>query len=114
RGGPLDLAVDGVARRVAEDEPFEVPAPAEWCVRYVAPRGGLDVPVVLGGRGTLAAAGLGRALRRGDRLPVGEATGPTASVPPPRPSAEVRVLVGPDRLPVGALEILLSATFRVT
>lgn len=44
-------------------------------VRYAAVEGGLDVPEVLGGRGTLRLARLGghegRALRRGDVLPLG-------------------------------------------
>ena len=44
-------------------------------VRYLAIRGGLDVPEVLGGRGTLLVAALGghlgRPLRRGDRLSIG-------------------------------------------
>ncbi len=46
-------------------------------VRYAAVEGGLDVPEVLGGRGTLPLAHLGghegRALRRGDVLPLGAA-----------------------------------------
>ncbi len=44
----------------------------ERAVRYLAVRGGIDVPVVLGSRSTLLVAGLGglegRRLRRGDRL----------------------------------------------
>jgi biotin-dependent carboxylase-like uncharacterized protein len=70
--GPLFVAADGEAGRW-------LPAGEVWSVatrgarvRYAAVRGGIDVPVVLGGRGTLLAAGFGghdgRPLRRGDRL----------------------------------------------
>ncbi|HEY6458522.1 MAG TPA: hypothetical protein VIY73_00175, partial [Polyangiaceae bacterium] len=56
-------------------------------VRYVAVRGGLDVPVVLGGRGTLLVASLGgfegRALRSGDVLRAG---GAPQGLPGPLPA----------------------------
>ena len=48
---------------------------------YLAVSGGIDVPVVLGSRATYTMGGLGglegRALKRGDRLPVGEGVGGT-------------------------------------
>jgi biotin-dependent carboxylase-like uncharacterized protein len=89
-------------------------------VRYVAVRGGIDVPEVLGGRGTLLVASLGgyegRPLRRGDvlraaRLPVVDVTLPGA----PDLGAPVRVVPGPDRhrFPDEALETLLSSSFVV-
>jgi biotin-dependent carboxylase-like uncharacterized protein len=89
-------------------------------VRYVGVRGGIDAPHVLGGRGTLLAAGFGghegRPLRRGDTLPVGSA--PPADPPPPRPfdpEAAVRVMPGPDleRFAPEALDVLLSSPFEV-
>ena len=61
----------------------------EHPVRYLAVRGGIDVPSVLGGRGTLAIAQLGgyhgRPLRRGDVLSL--ANGPPLDSPvfPPLP-----------------------------
>jgi 5-oxoprolinase (ATP-hydrolysing) subunit C len=89
-------------------------------VRYLAVRGGIDVPRVLGGKGTLAVARLGghegRSLRRGDILRVG------ASLPEetPMPSAPgndlpVRVVLGPDldRFDARTIETFLASTFAV-
>jgi biotin-dependent carboxylase-like uncharacterized protein len=90
-------------------------------VRYVAVRGGVDVPRVLGGRGTLLLAGLGghegRALRRGDALRVGAAQGrPRRDVAPPALDGDIRVVVGPDfdRFEAGAVDALLAGTFQVS
>jgi KipI family sensor histidine kinase inhibitor len=59
------------------------------CRGFLAVAGGIDVPLVLGSRSTLVAAGFGgiagRALRAGDRLAVGEPAGPATAlegVPP--------------------------------
>jgi allophanate hydrolase subunit 2 len=91
-------------------------------VRYVAVRGGLDVPLVLGGRGTLLGAGLGghagRLLRRGDAIPVGTASPvapPLAAAAAPDGSAPVPVVPGPDleRFAPDALAVLLASTFHV-
>lgn len=61
----------------------------DGCRGFLAVAGGIDVPLVLGSRSTLVAAGLGgcagRALRAGDRLAVGEPAEPPAAledVPP--------------------------------
>lgn len=76
---------------------------------YLAVAGGIDVPGVLGSRATHLVCGMGgiegRALRTGDRLPVGRPPGrpvarPVATGDGPRlPDAEctVRVLPGPQR-----------------
>jgi biotin-dependent carboxylase-like uncharacterized protein len=89
-------------------------------VRYVAVRGGIDVPELLGGRGTLLVASLGghegRALRRGDVLHAGDAPLVDAAMPAaPDLGAPVRVVPGPDRLrfPEEALDLLLSSSFVV-
>ena len=90
-------------------------------VRYLAVAGGIDVPVVLGSRSTLAVAGLGghegRALRAGDRL--------ETSTPPTRPEGRVsmltrlqgpiRVVPGPDDEALGsaALESLMGRAWRL-
>jgi KipI family sensor histidine kinase inhibitor len=92
-------------------------------VRYLAVRGGVDVPVVLGARATLIVARLGgrlgRALRRGDVLAIGD-----AEAQGPSPAAALRGLrddplridPGPhlDRFPAGAYEALLRATWIVS
>jgi biotin-dependent carboxylase-like uncharacterized protein len=84
-------------------------------VRYLAVRGGLAVPIVLGGRGTLLAASLGghhgRVLRKGDTLPIGDA--PETSTEPaemPSPEAPVHVLRGPDveRFASGLTQLLVG------
>jgi biotin-dependent carboxylase-like uncharacterized protein len=112
-------ADDGRAVPLADGERWSL-ACGGARVRYLAVRGGLDVPAMLGGRGTLLAAGLGgvegRALRRGDSLPVGASPAAHPPLPPaPDPSASVRVVPGPDlgSAPEGALERLLSSTFTV-
>jgi len=89
---------------------------------YLAVRGGVDVPVVLGSRSRDTLAGLGPdPLRSGQILAVGDATAgwPTtevAPVPDP-PSGEVRLRVVPgprqERLGAGALELLTAASWQV-
>jgi biotin-dependent carboxylase-like uncharacterized protein len=89
-------------------------------VRYVAVRGGIDVPELLGGRGTLLVAALGghegRALRRGDVLRAGDSPGLDAAMPSgPDLVAPICIVPGPDRrrFPDDALELLLSSSFVV-
>jgi len=74
---PLLVAADGeAARALGPGDRFSVASSAAR-VRYLAVRGGLDVPEILGGRGTFLLGGFGghegRAIRRGDRLLVGSA-----------------------------------------
>jgi biotin-dependent carboxylase-like uncharacterized protein len=103
--------------------------PARIGVRaYLAVRGGIDVPVVLGSRSTYARAAVGgfqgRALATGDRLPVGVAAGPgpaplalsPAEVPPSGGGATLRVLLGPqdDRFTEEGIATFLSSGYRVT
>jgi biotin-dependent carboxylase-like uncharacterized protein len=89
-------------------------------VRYLAVRGGIDVPRVLGGRGTLLSAGLGghegRALRRGDALAAGSAPPVQTEAPLTLdPLAPFRVVPGPDLDRVGpdVLERLVSSQLTV-
>jgi len=108
-GAPAPVTVQGRAA------PFGAPltlrpgaelalgAPARGLRTYVAVRGGIDVPPVLGSRSTDTLSGLGPApLAVGDRLPVGtlQAEEPIVDVAPVRaPSSEpvLRVLPGPRR-----------------
>ncbi|MGZ5966723.1 MAG: 5-oxoprolinase subunit C family protein [Polyangiales bacterium] len=75
------FAVEGTVLASIDGEPpkpfdrvLEVPTCAR-AVRYLAVRGGFDVPIVLGARATLPTAGFGglagRALAIGDRIPIG-------------------------------------------
>lgn len=61
---------------VSDGAIVEIAVPAHGVVSYLAVRGGIDVPVVLGSRSTDAVGGFGgyagRPLRVGDRLPIGE------------------------------------------
>jgi 5-oxoprolinase (ATP-hydrolysing) subunit C len=133
---PLLVAADGeAARRLGAGETWSV-ASRGARVRYVAIRGGIEARDVLGGRGTLLAAGVGghegRPLRRGDRL---AATDSSASLQfgssarenkaEPRrrpgagrfdPGALVRVVPGPDsdRFAPGAIDVLVASEFEVS
>ncbi len=103
--------------------------PAARGVRaYLAVRGGIDVPLVLGSRSTYTRAGVGgldgRALVTGDRLQVGPAQGrapkpwalPAGAVPPCGGGATLRVLLGPqdDRFTAEGIATFLSSGYRVT
>lgn len=93
---------------------------------YLAVRGGIDVPPVLGSRATDQLSGLGPPpLRAGDLLPVGRLAGDAAQPWPEPPRAwppdattpaVLRVLPGPrpDWFAPDALAVLPFATYRVT
>jgi allophanate hydrolase subunit 2 len=113
--GRIDLDGTGVVGTAAG--PVTLPASFMPAARvgYVAVPGGIDVPVVLGGRGTLLGAGIGgRALRAGDELRGGEARGgaPTAGAS----DGPIRVVPGPDldRLADDALPVLQGGPFTVS
>ena len=99
-------------------------APAAGVRSYLAVRGGIDVPEVLGSRSADLVSGLGPPpLRAGDALPVGpappasERRGPVAApAPVPRGTARLTVLPGPraDWFAAGALELLCGADYLVT
>jgi biotin-dependent carboxylase-like uncharacterized protein len=123
RGRSLAVATeDGAARTLEADEALDVPSPRGLRVRYVAVAGGLAVPRVLGGRGTLLVAELGghqgRALRRGDRIEVGSSALARERTSAPLAldtSRAVRVFQGPDigRFEAGALDTLVSEPFTI-
>src|SRR5205823_6031508 len=112
---PVVVADDGgAARRLVPGETVAVRASAAARVRYLAIAGGVDVPVALGGRGTLPVAALGgldgRPLARGDLVPVGDAplAAPAAS---PRLDLDgpVHVVPGPDEDRfAGGLDVLCA------
>jgi KipI family sensor histidine kinase inhibitor len=120
----------GAARDVPYDAAFGVPAggevrvgaPATGLRSYLAVRGGIDVPPVLGSRSADLRSGLGPPpLRAGDLLPVGEpapgaaAPGPATAMPTAEP-AVLRVIPGPrdDWFAPGALELLCGGSYKVT
>ncbi len=128
-GAPCTLTVDGTEHGL--DTTIEVPGDAELRVgrpgrglrTYLAVRGGIAVPPVLGSRSTDILAGLGPAvLAKGMVLPVGpppagEPAGPAEpGVPPPLDVPVLRVLPGPrdDWFVADALSRLVSGPYRCT
>lgn len=131
-GADFDVLVDGV------DVPMHAPVivPAGASVRfgrrtrgaraYLAVDGGIDVPLTLGSRATHVISAMGgfdgRALRAGDRLPLGR---PRKAPRSPRELGPVaawssspgviRVLAGPqhDRFVPDALDTLCSAPYTI-
>jgi allophanate hydrolase subunit 2 len=106
--GEALFSIDGEPPKLARDV-IEVPS-CSRAVRYLAVRGGFDVPIVLGARATLPTAGLGglegRPLRVGDRLSIGS-LGETPRVG--------RTIADPDDspLPVLPTEDTLDALFEL-
>jgi allophanate hydrolase subunit 2 len=85
-------------------------------VTYAAPRGGLAVPDVLGGRGALVCAALGPIVRAGDRLAIGGELDPRERALPSLDDAPIRVIPGPDgdAFADGALATLASTPYRIS
>lgn len=121
----LVVSADGEpARRVAAGETIVVSS-NERAVRYLAVRGGIDVPVMLGGRSTLAVAALGghagRSLRRGDRLavgtePEGRIEASATAAPFSRVDAPLTIVPAPPdpRLGAAALDRLVTGAFTIS
>lgn len=108
--------------RVASGDELRLGVPAQGLRSYLAVRGGIDVPSVLGSRSTDSLSGLGPdPLSRGDRLAVGRATGPlpgvdqAAAAEPPAGVVTARVLPGPrrDRFGDAGWALLLAAAWTV-
>ena len=128
-GTDTDARLDGQPlrawwrHRVRAGQTLQIAAPRERMRSYLAVAGGIDVPVALGSRSTDLKAGFGglagRALRDGDRLPLGtHAALPTRSVGlrPPEWTPDVRVLPGPehDDFTPEAQQAFWQAGWRVT
>lgn len=130
---PAEVEVDGDIRALGPHQAARVPggavlrcgAATRGLRLYLAVRGGIDVPPVLGSRSTDQLSGIGPApLRAGDLLPVGD-LGRDAAQPWPEPArtwpaagrpAVLRVLPGPrpDWFAADALDVLAGATWTVT
>jgi biotin-dependent carboxylase-like uncharacterized protein len=104
-------------------EELVLPAPAAGVRTYVALRGGIDVPPVLGSRSTDLLSGLGPAqVRDGDVLPLGEPSDPMPGVDlaavadPPTTDVTVRATRGPrwSWFTPAAQEALSSTAYRMT
>ena len=118
-GRPVDLAAQV---RVPAGETLKVGRPPVGLRTYVAVRGGIAVPPVLGSRSRDTLAGIGPAqLARGDRLPIGSDVdsapgGPAPDVPPVVADPVLRVYPGPrvDWFDDAALDTLFGDVYQVT
>jgi KipI family sensor histidine kinase inhibitor len=119
RGGRVAAADDTGRSVVLEDGAALTLAPDRTTrVRYVAVEGGFDVPIVLGGRGTLLVAQLGglfgRPLLAGDHLATGGAGPALGPVLADESDGPVAVTLGPDDVGDDAQSTLLDATFAIS
>jgi antagonist of KipI len=132
-GADLSATLDGAALppwgafRAPAGAVLAFGAPRSGVRAYLAVRGGLAVPAVLGSRATYTRAKVGglegRALAAGDRLPLGRARGAAPApatpapeeVPPCGGGATVRVLLGPqrDRFGEAGVAAFLATPWRV-
>ncbi len=109
--------------RLHNNDLLSIGAPSIGLRSYLAVRGGIEVPEVLGSRSTDTLSGTGPApIRAGDRLPVGALTGNLPAqeqFPPPAPiddPVELRVTPGPrdDWFTVASVDALLRESWTVT
>jgi allophanate hydrolase subunit 1/allophanate hydrolase subunit 2 len=117
REGRLVVA-DGARRiELAPGERFATESGPRTRVAYVAVAGGVDAPVVLGGRGALLSAGIGRPLGRGDRLGVADAPAATSTLEaqaPPPDDGPIELVPGPDVVPGFSLAEVARAPLRIS
>ena len=117
RAAEIDVAVAtaDAARLLAPGEELVV-ASEPRRVAYLAMRGGVHAPIVLGGRGALPSARIGTTLHAGARVTTASAPPIDArGVDPFDATATIRVVPGPDRdaFADGALAALCAAPYRI-
>ncbi|MCG5219547.1 5-oxoprolinase subunit C family protein [Streptosporangium soli] len=130
-GAPCPLRLTPAGRPAGMFAPIWVPPGTELAVgtpgfglrTYLAVRGGVDAPPVLGSRSTDSLSGLGPApLRRGDHLAAGPVAGlgpiTTDAAPPLTLPGEpvLRVVPGPrdDWFAPGTLDVLCGGPYKVS
>ena len=125
-GAPCEVAVDeaavpwGKAIAVGGGSVLRLGAATRGVRSYLAVRGGIDVPPVLGSRSTCTLSGLGPPpLQAGARLAVGvDAAGAVADERPPEvlDAPVLRVVAGPrdDAFLPDALDLLTGSSYVVT
>jgi antagonist of KipI len=127
-GGRVASIGDWQAVRVARGSTLAIGTIAPGLRTYIAVRGGIDVPVVLGSRSFCQlgsfGGGFGRPLAAGDRLRIGQTVGheplieswPLSHRLPVQGPWEVHVIAGPqiDAFTGDALERLAATACRVT
>lgn len=123
-GARFDLRVNGVAvppdvaHTLAPGDELAFGERRTGARAYVAVRGGLDVPVVLGSRSAWPLLPRRGALQDGTRVPIGRRIiGPVrvGALPTPTPVAVLRVVPGPEAsLAPPGVTALCAGTYRVT
>ena len=128
-GAPAPLTVNGVPRpsystlHLRDGDEAALGIAPTGLRTYLAVRGGVDVPAVLGSRATDTLSGIGpEPIRDGDRLPIGGRHGELPSeefIPPPAPAADpvqLRVRMGPrdDWFTPASRAALIRQTWSVT
>jgi antagonist of KipI len=127
-GAPIDADLDGTpvptleTTSIANGSTLRLQQCARGVRAYLAVHGGIQVPVILGSRSTLASASLGglegRALQEGDTLPIGATTGTLAmrGMRLQDYPNEVRVIPGPqtDAFTDRGRDSLFAQEFRVS
>lgn len=100
----LQVAICGpglqITHAVRAGEELVLPRPVDGRFLYMAIAGGLDTPLILGSRSTYVAAGLGHAVKTGDRIPIGKLPTTSAKRPDEEPAYKagvIRVVEGPQR-----------------
>lgn len=126
---PVDLEGGPAGGAPGMNAPFQIRAgqllrigtPDRGLRTYLAVRGGIDVPQVLGSRSTDTLCGIGpAALEPGMLLPIGRGAADfpnTDLAPRPEPSGDaLAVLPGPraDRFTPEAISVLIASTYTVT
>lgn len=110
----LTLSLDGLVQTLAAGEELRV-RPSPYAVRYLALPGGIEAPLILGGRGALPVAGLGSFLRTKDVLRSGaNDTGFRGTQTHHVSEAPIRLVLGPDEFGNDALDTIFSSTFTVS
>jgi allophanate hydrolase subunit 2 len=110
------VATDEHARRLRAGDELAVESGPRR-VAYLAVRGGVDAPTVLGGRGALLCAGLGAPLRAGDAIRAGnEPESEPFDYEPFDDGDRIGVIPGPDldAFSPGAIDRLTSSTYRIS
>lgn len=106
---------DGAARELRANETMTVTSGRRRCA-YLAVRGGVDAPSVLGARGALLAAQIGELLRAGTVLEIGDAAHASAAAMTFRDSELISIVPGPDldAFTDDAIAILTSSGYRIS
>jgi allophanate hydrolase subunit 2 len=103
---PIDVGLDGATRTLAVDDELVI-ASEPRRVAYLALRGGVASPAILGSHSTQLSAGIGEPLRAGATLAAGELVRSARPIEPFEDTDTIRVIPGPDTFPaeLGAYKI---------